>query len=103
MKVNRTTAAIVAVALAALFALDAWGESLGMAPEALDRVRTAVAGLSTLIAAMAGRLLSRDDDGDGMPDWLQRLLGLALAGVSWLAAAAVRACRAFSLRRPRCT
>jgi hypothetical protein len=50
MKINRTTAVIVGLALLALFALDAWGDQLGMAPHALARIQRAVAGLSILAA-----------------------------------------------------
>jgi hypothetical protein len=79
MKINRTTAVIVGLALLALFALDAWGDQLGMAPHALARIQRAVAGLSILAAGAAGKLLSVDKDGDGVPDWLQKILGLVLA------------------------
>jgi hypothetical protein len=80
MKINRTTLVLLVIALAVIFGLDAFGEALGMAPHALDRVQEAAAGLTALGLALAGKLLTKDEDGDGVPDWLQRLLGLVLAG-----------------------
>lgn len=81
MKFNRTTGAVLLVALAALFGLAGWGQHLHMDPEVLSAVRTGAAAVFSLALALCGPLLRKDDDHDGIPDVVQRFLGLALGGV----------------------
>lgn len=80
MRINRTTAGVLLAALAALFGLAGWGQHLHMDPEILSAVRTGAAAVFSLVLALCGPLLRKDDDHDGIPDVIQRLLGLALGG-----------------------
>lgn len=87
MKINRTTAIVLGVALAVLYGLAGWGHLTGLDPDMLDKVRTGAEAVSVFALAFCGRLLTKDDDGDGVPDVIQRFLGLtfllAIARVRW--------------------
>lgn len=81
MKINRTTAIVLGLALATLLGLAGWGQHLHMDPEILTGIRTVAAAVFSIALAVCGPILRRDDDHDGIPDVIQRLLGLAFAAV----------------------
>lgn len=71
MRIDRTTATLLAIALGAIFALAGWGHLLGLAPSTLEAVQAAAAALGALALAAARALLAKDADKDGTPDVFQ--------------------------------
>lgn len=78
MKVNKTTAGVLVVFVLGIAALAAWGEQLGMSPEALTWVQTAAGVIGATVLSMLPRLLA-DKDGDGIPDIVEKSGPLLLA------------------------
>lgn len=79
MQINRTTGAILIGFLAILGALALWGPHLHLDGWALDGVRYAATAIGGILLALAGPLLRRDENRDGIPDVLQVLvLGVVL-------------------------
>lgn len=71
MKLSKPTAVGLAVALAAIFGLALFGDTLGLDPEVLDGVKAAASSLAAIGLAAAKALLSQDADGNGVPDVLE--------------------------------
>ena len=71
MRANKYTLAALAVALVVIFGLAGWGHLLRLDADALASVRTGAAVLAAAGLAMLGKLISKDANGDGIPDALQ--------------------------------
>ena len=70
MKVNKRTAAVLAVFVVSIGALAAWGERLGMSEGALHWVQGAAGVIGMAVLAMLPAILA-DKDGDGIPDSIE--------------------------------
>ncbi len=79
MRVNPTTSVLLGLVLLVIFALAGWGHLLHLDGRTLDGVRAAASVLGALVLAVAGAILRKDSDGDGVPDLFQPAVKKAVA------------------------
>lgn len=70
-KIDPRTAATLGAFVIAICALAAWGDRIGLPAEAVTWFRAFVAMIGAAVCAAMPKIL-RDEDEDGVPDWLER-------------------------------